>query len=165
MSQRSLENFRRGTTAYNEGDWEAALAMMDPDVEVDLTRAAPDGETYRGYEGVKTFWRMLAGVFGALRVEPEEIIDGGDRLFARVRLRGTGQTSGALTEDVLYQVISLRGDRAIRLEFVRDRAEASSAVTSCPSRMSSRRRSVSMVAFSSSGARPYQRLRFVRRAI
>jgi ketosteroid isomerase-like protein len=128
MSQRGLDNFRRGTAAYNDGDWEAALALMDPKVEVDMTRAAPDGETYRGYEGVKTFWRMLAGVFGTLRVEPEEIVDGGNRLFTRVRLRGTGQMSGAMTEDVLYQVISLHGDRAIRLEYFRDRAEALEAV-------------------------------------
>jgi ketosteroid isomerase-like protein len=64
MSEVSVENFWRGTAAYNEGDWDAALAMMDPDVVFDLTHAAPDGETYRGYGGVKAFWRMLREVFG-----------------------------------------------------------------------------------------------------
>jgi ketosteroid isomerase-like protein len=124
MSQRSLENFRRAQAAYNEGDWDAALAAMDPNVEFDLTRAAPDGEIYRGYEGVKTFWRMLRDVFGALQNEPEGVIDNGDRLFTRVRLRSTGQASGAMTEDVLYQIITLDKGRAIRVEFLRDRDEA-----------------------------------------
>jgi len=49
--------------------------------------------------------------------DPEEIIDAGDRLFTRMRLRSTGKASGARTEDVLYQVFTLREDRAIRAEF------------------------------------------------
>jgi ketosteroid isomerase-like protein len=124
MSQETIETFRRGTEAYNRGDWEAALATMDPNVEFDLTRAAPDGETYRGYEGVKAFWRMLRDVFGELRIEPEEIIDGGDTLVTRVRLRSTGKASGAMTEDVLYQNVVLREGRAMRLQFFRERAAA-----------------------------------------
>jgi ketosteroid isomerase-like protein len=124
MSQRALEDFRRAQAAYNEGDWDAALATMDPNVEFDLTRAAPDGQVYRGYEGVKTFWQMLRDVFGAFQNEPEEVIDNGDRLFTRIRLRSTGQASGAMTEDVLYQVITLGKGRAVRVEFLRDRAEA-----------------------------------------
>ena len=124
MSQTTLEIFRRAQEAYNEGDWDAALAVMDPNVEFDLTRAAPDGQIYRGYEGVKTFWRMLRDVFGTLRNEPEEVIDGGNRLFTRIRLRSTGHASGAMTEEVLYQIITLDKGRAIRVEFFRDRAEA-----------------------------------------
>jgi ketosteroid isomerase-like protein len=65
------------TAAYNRGDWEAAFATMDPDVVFDLTRAGPDGATYRGYEGVKAFWRMLRKAFGELQIDPGEIIDGG----------------------------------------------------------------------------------------
>ena len=124
MSQENLEIFRRAQEAYNEGDWDAALATMDPNVVVDSTRAGPDGEIYRGHEGAKRFWRMLHDVFGSLRNEPEEIIDNGDRLFTRIRQRSTGRTSGAMTEDVIYQIITIDNGRAIRLEFFRDRAEA-----------------------------------------
>ena len=124
MSQENVEMFRRAQEAYNEGDWDAALATMDPNVVVDSTRAGPDGEIYRGYEGVKRFWRMLRDVFGSLRNEPEEIIDNGDRLFTRIHQRSTGRASGAMTEDVIYQIITIDKGRAIRLEFIRDRAEA-----------------------------------------
>jgi ketosteroid isomerase-like protein len=124
MSQETIEAFWRDTAAYNRGDWEAALASMDPNVEFDLTRVAPDGETYRGYEGVKVFWRMLWDVFGELRIEPEEVIDGGDTLVTHERLRSTGKASGVMTEDVLYQDFALRDGKVIRVQFFRDRAEA-----------------------------------------
>jgi hypothetical protein len=45
-------------------------------------------------------------------------------LFTRVRLRGTGITSGVATEDLLYQVFTLRDGRAVRVEYFRDRKEA-----------------------------------------
>jgi len=124
MSQENIRTFKRGTAAYNRGDWEAALATMDPNVEFDLTRVAPDGKTYRGYEGVERFWLMLRDVFGELQIGVEEIIDGGDTLVTRVRLRSTGRASGAMTEDVLYQNITIRQDKAVRAQFFRDRAEA-----------------------------------------
>jgi ketosteroid isomerase-like protein len=124
MSEKTIRTFQRGTAAYNRGDWEAAFATMDPNVEFDLTRVAPDGETYRGYEGVKRFWLMLRDVFGELQIDVEEIIDGGDTLVTRVRLHSTGKASGAMTEDVLYQNFTLREGKAVRAQFFRERAEA-----------------------------------------
>ena len=124
MSQETLANLARAQAAYNRGDWDAALATLDQSVVFDLTRVAPDGQIYEGHEGVKAFWRMLRDVFGDFRIDPEEVIDGGDRLFARMHLRGIGQASGATGEDFLYQVVTLRQGRAVRVDFFRDRAEA-----------------------------------------
>jgi hypothetical protein len=67
---------------------------------------------------------MLRDVFGELQIDVEEIIDGGDTLVTRVRLRSTGRASGAMTEDVLYQNFTIRKDKAVRAQFFRDRAEA-----------------------------------------
>lgn len=124
MSRENVEIFRRAQEAYNEGDWDAVLATMNPNVVTDTTRAGPDGEIYRGHEGAKRFWRMLRDVFGSLRNEPEEIIDNGDRLFTRIRQRSTGRASGAMTEDVIYQIITIDKGKATRAQFFRDRAEA-----------------------------------------
>ena len=124
MSEENVRTFQQGTAAYNRGDWTAALTTMDPNVEFDLTRVAPDGQTYRGYEGVRRFWLMLRDVFGELQIDVEEIIDGGDTLVTRVRLRSTGKASGAMTEDVLYQDFTLRQGKAVRAQFFRERAEA-----------------------------------------
>jgi ketosteroid isomerase-like protein len=124
MSQETIAMLWRAQVAYNEGDWNAALATMDPNVVFDLTRVAPDGEVYEGYEGVKAFWRMLRDVFGDFRTDPEEVIDGGDRLFAVMHLHGSGMASGAGGEDFLYQVVTLRQGRAVRVDFFRNRDEA-----------------------------------------
>jgi ketosteroid isomerase-like protein len=124
MSQENVENLARAQAAYNRGDWDTALATMDQSVVFDLTRVAPDGQIYEGHEGVKAFWQMLRDVFGDFRTDPEEVIDGGDKLFARMHLRGSGQASGAAGEDFLYQVVTLRRSRAVRVDFFRDRGEA-----------------------------------------
>ena len=124
MSQENLATLMRAQAAYNRGDWDAALATMDPSVVFDLTRVAPDDELYEGYEGVTAFWRMLRDVFGDFQTDPEEVIDGGDRLFALMHLRGSGQASGAGAEDFLYQVVTLRQGKAARVDFFRNRAEA-----------------------------------------
>jgi ketosteroid isomerase-like protein len=128
MSQETVDAFRRGIAAYNRGDWDAALADVDPKVEFDLTRAAPDGKTYRGYEGVREFWEMLRDVFGDFRIDAEEIIDCGDMLLSRVRLQSVGKTSGVRTEDILYQISKLREGRVIRVKYFRERGEALKAV-------------------------------------
>ena len=124
MSQENLANLARAQAAYNRGDWDAALANVDPSVVFDLTRVAPDGQIYEGHAGVKAFWRMLRDVFGDFRTDPEEVIDGGDKVFSLMHLRGSGQASGAAGEDFLYQVVTLRQGRAVRVDFFRDRAEA-----------------------------------------
>ena len=100
------------------------LRRWTKSVVFDLTRVAPDGQIYEGHEGVRAFWRMLRDVFGDFRTDPEEVIDGGDKLFALMHLRGSGQASGAPGEDFLYQVVTFRQGRAVRVEFFRDRAEA-----------------------------------------
>ena len=94
----------------------------------DLTRAAPDGEAYRGHEGVRDFWRMLREVFGDYRVDPQEVFEYGDRLFTRIRISGSGQASGAVTEDVLYQVLTIHQGRVMRADFFRERGRALEAV-------------------------------------
>jgi hypothetical protein len=73
MSQENVEIFRRATAAYNEGNWDAALATLDPNVQFDLSRVMPEMERYRGFEGVKDFWRMLREVWGEFRLDPEEV--------------------------------------------------------------------------------------------
>ena len=124
MSQENVDTYLRGKAAYNDGDWDAALATMDPNVEFDLSRVMPEMERYRGYEGVRAFWRMLGDVWGEFRNDPEEVTDAGDKLFARNRLRGTGSASGVPTEQVLYEVTTIRDGKGIRVEYFRDRAEA-----------------------------------------
>ena len=124
MSDANAEDFWRGTAAYNAGDWDAALSDVDPEVVFDLTRAAPDGQTYRGHEGVRDFWGMLREVFGDYRVDPQEVFECGDRLFTRIRMSGSGKASGAVTEDVLYQVLTIHQGKVMRADFFRERGQA-----------------------------------------
>jgi ketosteroid isomerase-like protein len=124
MSRETLAALARAQAAYNRGDWDAALANVDPSVVFDLTRVAPDGQIWEGHAGAKAFWRMLRDVFGDFRTDPQEVIDGGDKVFSLMHLRGSGKASGAESEDFLYQVVTLRQGKAVRVDFFRGRAEA-----------------------------------------
>jgi ketosteroid isomerase-like protein len=124
MSREDIERLRRSLAAFNRGDWDDAVDWMDPDVVWSPPQAMPDSETYRGREGVKEFWRMLREVFGEFRLDPKEVIDAGDRLVARLEIRGTGKASGVETEVVVYQVVTVRGGQAARIEHFMERAEA-----------------------------------------
>jgi ketosteroid isomerase-like protein len=66
-------------------------------------------------------------VFEELRYEPEECIDAGARLIVMVRVSGRGRGSGAAFEQRQAHVWSIRDDRAVRLDFYLDRAEAERA--------------------------------------
>jgi ketosteroid isomerase-like protein len=127
MSRDDVEQLQRSLAAYNRGDWDAAVEWMDPEVVWHPPRDLPDSETYRGREGVKGFWRMLREVFGEFRLDPEEIIDAGDKLMCRVDVRGTGKASGVETQIVLYQVVTIRDGRAAKIEHFLERAEAAEA--------------------------------------
>jgi ketosteroid isomerase-like protein len=51
MSQENVEIVRCCCEAFDRGDYEAALEVLAPDVEYDLSHF-PDGGVYRGHEGV-----------------------------------------------------------------------------------------------------------------
>jgi hypothetical protein len=50
MSQENVEIVRRAVGAYLTGDFETGLALLDPQIEFDVS-ARPDGKVYRGHEG------------------------------------------------------------------------------------------------------------------
>ena len=52
MSQENVEQYRRAAQAFNEGDLDALVAVMDPEVEA-LPRVAPIEGGYSGHDGVR----------------------------------------------------------------------------------------------------------------
>src|SRR6266498_5991124 len=94
MSEENVEAFKRGVAAWNRGDIDAALAVLDPDVEVHaVAPAALGGEStiYRGHEGARELFRDVHEAFVEHRIEISEIGDLGERVLAvgQLRMRGT----------------------------------------------------------------------------
>lgn len=69
-------------------------------------------------EEVKRFWRGLDDTFEELRLDPQEAVDGGDRVAVRLRFYGRGKGSGLEMETEMYhQVTTFRDGTMVRIEY------------------------------------------------
>jgi ketosteroid isomerase-like protein len=117
-----------GMEAINRGDYEAAFALHDPDVELN---SPPDmiglGEASvtRGREARIRFQRDWTAQWGEMRFEPEELIDFSDsRVLVVGRIKGSGLSSGAAFENEWANLLTLSGGRVVREQVFRDHGEA-----------------------------------------
>ena len=94
MSSENVEVVRRAYEAFNIDDPEAAIALLDPDVEWTLPAHFPDAETWRGRDRVVEGLRSMASSFDSLNLEVHELIDAGDRVVALVHIQGRAAVTG-----------------------------------------------------------------------
>ena len=136
MSAEEEALVRRAIEAHNRGGDEL-LAMYDEMFDPELewhpmtvgVMGAPEGQTYRGREGMERFYAEHAEVFESgtvkvLSVEPA----GQDALVVRARSTAKGRTSGAEVDEEISLVYWLREGRIARLRAFRSADQAREAV-------------------------------------
>jgi ketosteroid isomerase-like protein len=126
MSQQDVDVVRKGFEGFNRGDIEAVVEMCDPAIDWSPPAELPGVSTYHGHQGVREAAGDMLDVFGALRAEPEQLIDAGDRVVVLFRWRGHGKGSGVSLDLVGEQaaVFTMRNGRAIRADWYIDRTKA-----------------------------------------
>jgi ketosteroid isomerase-like protein len=126
MSEENVEIVRGAWEASTRKDNEAALALYDPEVQIDLTAVTHIGRSgvYFGLEGVQEFYRDLLASFGELTSEVEEWIDAGDGVIAMVRSYGRGRRSGVPVDMLEAHLWTVRDGLLLRLQIFATRAEA-----------------------------------------
>jgi ketosteroid isomerase-like protein len=87
--------------AFNRRDWAFLLMGYSPEVEVITARdeaAVPFGadieDVYRGHHGLLALWNRWLEPWDEYRLEPEQLVDCGDKLIVVFRQRGRGRRSG-----------------------------------------------------------------------
>jgi ketosteroid isomerase-like protein len=128
MSQENVEVVRNIYERWSEGDFRGGVDVLDPLVLFVLRPEFPDAGTYLGVERLAEYMRGLLEPWTRFTIEAEEITGEGDSVIAAVCQRGVGDESGAATELRYFQVWSFRGRKVIRLENIRERADALEAV-------------------------------------
>lgn len=116
MHRARLDIIRGGIEAFSRGDFDAALIGFDPDIEWEVgPDLLPDGQTYRGHEGVLEFWHTWHQLFNPTRLEIEECTDlGDDRVCVITRISGEGAGSGVPVESPRFvQTYEFRGDTVV----------------------------------------------------
>lgn len=106
--ERRVELARQGIDAYTEGDLEAALAFLSPEIEVYSPSGTVNAGTYRGIEGFAkwtSLWNEAWERFDRQVVRVEAI---GDRhAVAVVDQTGVGRGSGISVEQTSGYVMEV----------------------------------------------------------
>ena len=126
MSAENVETIKALYAATNRGDAASALALLDPEIEVNYRGVVPDlsGRDLHGHAGIAEVMGTITAEFSEFEAHPEEVMDAGDKVVVVVFQRGIGKASGAAVERRVGQVWTVRGGKAIRWQIFKDRTEA-----------------------------------------
>jgi ketosteroid isomerase-like protein len=126
MSQENVETLRAFYEAFNEGDFDGLLPLVNSKVELRPGIDAPDSKSfYRGSEALGEFLvTIAAGPWDAVIAEPKEVIEAnGDRILSIDSWRFTGR-DGIELERELPTLFTFRDGLITRIDGFTDRDEA-----------------------------------------
>jgi ketosteroid isomerase-like protein len=131
LASQNVEQLLRAFATYNEvfrgGDDAEFMEFVHPEVEWYPATAGMD-PVYRGREGVRRWVHEFQEPWQELEIEPEEIVDKGDRVLVVLHLRGKGEASGVDVDMLMYETFRFRDDLVVERRPYLDRAEALEAV-------------------------------------
>jgi SnoaL-like domain len=102
MSQENVEVARRalaffvGLGGHIEADQapdrmpdSALREFLDPGVElIPIAQGLLSGNTYKGYEGIRRFWRDFFSAWDEFHAEPQEFLDADPQVVVVLRMKG-----------------------------------------------------------------------------
>jgi ketosteroid isomerase-like protein len=128
VSRENLEIVRRVYDAVARRDGATPFELYAKDIVWDMSQmersALYKRPVYVGHEGVREMWRESLAAFGEIDFELESLSEAGEQVFAVVRERAVGRTSGAAVQALHYAVWTLAGGKVARLQIFDDRDQA-----------------------------------------
>jgi hypothetical protein len=121
-----VRQIRQGYAAANRRDLDLVLTGLDPGIEYRPSEAwqFDFDPLYHGHDGYLQVWRVLLESFEDVRLDPEELLDLGNRFLVTLTLSGQGVGSGVAVSEPHYQVFTLRRGLVVRQDDFQDRAQA-----------------------------------------
>ena len=80
--------------AFNRGDFETGLTLLDPQPELYQAPQVVDAEAYIGLEAFVRGMLLFIEDWDDPRLEPQDVDEVGDFVVIRVRVSGRGKTTG-----------------------------------------------------------------------
>jgi hypothetical protein len=116
---------RQAYAAVNRRDFDLPPTAFDPGYEYSPAELFPDPDPiYYGQGGFRAVWRVLLDAFENIRLDPEELLDFGDRILVTVKMNGHGAGSGVFISQHLFQLYTLRRGLVVRQDDFLDHAKA-----------------------------------------
>jgi uncharacterized protein len=123
MSQENVELVRRIYDRWSRGDFSVGTDLMAPDFEWQQYAEAVEPGSHRG-AAVGGALEKIFEVYGDFRIEPEEVLDAGDKVVVLGRSRGTARGSGMELDQRFAFVWTVRDGKLARIEVYADRRDA-----------------------------------------
>jgi ketosteroid isomerase-like protein len=115
--------------AWNDGDIEELLGTFDPDVEVRPALSTfLASMTYRGHDGVRSWYAETNEPWAELHAEPERFIDAGERTLAIVALHARVPGGQVEIDARIAHVVTVRDGKIVRLDGYEEPGDAIAAV-------------------------------------
>jgi ketosteroid isomerase-like protein len=128
MSQANVEIVRTVFDAVNRGEWDTVLAAYSQDTEWDDRDLRPEGAVHHGIDAMRQEMRAWFGTWSNYWQEIEQIRSAGEQVVVVLRESGEGKGSGAVMDQRIGAVITVRDGLIVRTRLYRDPAEALEAV-------------------------------------
>ena len=119
-----ISQLRTAYAAFNRGDFDAAVAVLDPKIEWTEPLEFPGGGTYHGREAVKRYLTQSRAGWAEGSSEPERFITAGDRIVVFVCARFRPRERNEWQEVKLADVYSVRNGRIVQMRAFADRQQA-----------------------------------------
>jgi ketosteroid isomerase-like protein len=84
------------------------LDRFAPDVVIDMSRRVFNPDVYVGHAGLRRLGEDVAAIWSEFRVEPERMIDAGDRVVVSETRRGRGVGSDVEVESRAWVIWTIR---------------------------------------------------------
>ena len=124
MSQENVERVKAGFAAHNRGDMDALVEFYDPEVVFETLLLG----THHGNEAIRLIYAENRKTLAGYDVVPVELIDMGDKVVAVAQTVGAGTVSQIAVDDRFAFVFTFKGERCVREQAFRNKAEALEAV-------------------------------------
>jgi uncharacterized protein len=122
MSEENVEIVRRVYEAHDSGDFDGALALIDPGVRCEVA-FRPDTQAFHGYEGVAEALRTWIGTWDEFSTVIEDTIDAGEHVICIEQQSGRGKGSRVPLQQRVYSVFTVRDGKVVRMAWFVERSE------------------------------------------
>lgn len=119
-----IAELRAAYAAFNRGDFDAAVASLDPKIEWREPAEFPGGGTYHGRAEVKKYLMQSRAGWAEGSSEPERFIPVGDRIVVFVYAHFRPRNSNEWQQVRLADVYTVRKGRIVQMKAFADRREA-----------------------------------------
>lgn len=117
MSHENVEVVRRALAAFNSGEVEQVLAVVQPDFEARIApELSAEPDTYRGSSGLRRYFDSFREAFEEIRFEVEGLTDAGDSVIVGLRMTAVGKVTKIAVEQRNAGVWTIAGGKLARID-------------------------------------------------